>query len=363
MELTNRCNLNCQHCFSGRHGGKDDLSLRILRHVLASAQTCGFDEISFTGGEPTVYPHFVEALRLAYEGGYRFGFVSNGQNFPRMYPRLLPYREKLSVITFSLDGASEETHDRLRGRGTFRKLMQAISVCVVADLPFTLNMVVTAHNRHEVGEMAQLARGLGSRGLRFGHLMPNHITTAQGFDLSPWARKEVEAEIWHLRDTYSIPIAMAPGYHTTNLFPCGPLKVQELNIDCQGNLTRCCHLSSHGDGVGQGDVIGNLSEMSFTEAYQRLVQENEQFHQKKLAHLAGGRFRDSDFFPCWYCSLYYRKVDWLKEVEDHPWAELMRDRLTEVEEPSLTRHPVEFSSIYHEESAHADNNRQNHPSP
>jgi MoaA/NifB/PqqE/SkfB family radical SAM enzyme len=337
VELTNRCNLKCQHCFSGRHGGRDDLPLAVLEMVLGEARAYGFDEISFTGGDPTVYPHFIEATRLTDEAGYNFGFVTNGQNFPTIYSELLPYRERLRMITFSMDGASESTYERLRGRGAFRKVMQAISVCVAEGLPFTLNMVVTAHNRHEIEKMAELATKLGSHGLRFGHLMLSRLTTAQGFDLSPWERKVVEAEIWHLRSRYPIAIGMAPGFHTTDLFPCAPLRMQEVNIDCHGRLTTCCHLSSHGDGAGEGDVAGNLNQMSFGKAYRQLQEENAHFRQVKAQHLTAGSFTDSDFFPCWYCSLYYRKVDWLQQLPNHAWTPLQWKQYgAEAEAESIT---------------------------
>jgi MoaA/NifB/PqqE/SkfB family radical SAM enzyme len=322
IELTNRCNLNCHHCFSGRHGGRDDLPLAILERVWAEAKCDGFDLLSFTGGDPTVYRHFAQALRRTAEAGYRFTFNTNGWNFASTYMKVLPYRQQLEIIVFSLDGASEATHDRLRGRGSYRRVMQAVSICVMEDLPFAINMVITAHNRHELRAMAQLAPRLGSRGLRFGHLMPAPLTTAQGFDLSPWERKQVEAEIWHLRSESSIPIAIAPGYHTTNLFPCTPLHLQEVNIDCHGNLTKCCHLSGHGEGMGDGDVIGNLGEMSFREAYHRLVEENQRFHQSKVERLRNRAFQDADFFTCWYCSNHYKKVDWLQAHPDHPWLSL-----------------------------------------
>ena len=326
IELTNRCNLSCQHCFTGRHGGSDDLPLPTLQKILDQAKDSGFDHLSFTGGDPTVHARFPEVLRMTSEADYEFSFVTNGWNFTTIYPCLLPYRANLKVITFSLDGATEEMHDTLRGQGSYRRVMKAISVCVVKRIPFTFNMVVTAHNRHELELMAQTATRLGSRGLRFGHLMPELTTTLQGFDLSPWERKLVEAEIVELNGRFPIPIGMAPGYHTTSLFPCAPLQMQEINIDCKGNVTKCCHLSSHGGGVGQGDVAGNLNDMSFTEAYLKLVEENEQFHQLKIGHLRSGNFKDSDFFPCWYCEVYYRKVDWLKKFKGHPWSELIQER-------------------------------------
>lgn len=320
IELTNRCNLRCQHCFAGRHGGNNDLPLPILYKVLDEARCNGFDEISFTGGEPTLYRHFTQALQMTYEAGYRFGFVSNGQNFPLIYPRLQPYQDRLVAITFSLDGADQETHDQLRGPGSFRKVMAAISICVVQKLPFTINMVVTSHNRHQLAEMVGLVARLGGHGLRFGHLMHSRLTTHQGFDLTPQERKAVEQEIRALNEQSPIPIAMAPGYYTTDLFPCAPLQGKEVNIDYQGNFTKCCHLSSHGEGVGQKDMMGNLSRISFGQAYQRLLCENQQFQKSKKHHFAGKTVQDEDFFPCWFCSLQYEKVGWLATTRTSPWS-------------------------------------------
>jgi MoaA/NifB/PqqE/SkfB family radical SAM enzyme len=301
------------------------LPLDILDRIVAEAKATGFEQLAFTGGDPTVHPQFPEVLRRTFEAGYQFSIVTNGWNFVSVYPRILPYREQLSIITFSLDGATEATHDRLRGKGSYQRVMRAISVCVAENLPFTFNMMVTAHNRHELAEMARLAARLGSRGLRFGHLMPALLTTLRNFDLSPAERKEVEAEVRSLVAECPVPIVMAPGYFTTSLFPCTPLQMQEVNIDCRGNMTKCCQLSGHGEGVGQADIIGNLRDMSFARAYQQMVKENEQFREQKMRHLASGSFKETDFFPCWYCSLYYKKVDWLKQFSNHAWSGLIRE--------------------------------------
>ena len=291
IELTNRCNLSCHHCFDGRHSADGDLKIEIIEKILLSAKAHGFEHLSFTGGDPTVHPGFIEILKMVFEARYNFSFVTNGWNFTKIYGKILPYRDRLTGITFSLDGAREETHDRLRGRGSYRRVMKAVSICVVKDIPFTFNMVITSHNRGEVEEMVELATKLGSRGLRFGHLMPTPLTTMQNLDLSPAERREVETIIWQLQKTFPIPIVMAPGYYTTNLFLCAPLQMQEFNIDWRGNVTKCCHLSGHGDGVGNEDVIGNLGEMTFSEAYERLVEANRKFHREKLEHYAGVTLR------------------------------------------------------------------------
>jgi len=325
VELTNRCNLSCRHCFAGRHGGRDDLPLEVLDKLLAGAKELGIERLAFTGGEPTLHPRFPEIVRRTSEAGYEFSLVTNGQNFPSIYAHILPYRQQLGVVTFSLDGATEETHEHLRGKGAYIKVLQAVSICVVDKIPFTFNFTVTAHNRHELEDMARLATNLGSHGLRFGHLLPTPSAVSHNLTLSPEGRKAVEKEIRDLRRKYPLPVAMAPGYYTTELFPCAPLQGQELNVDCLGRLSKCCHLSSQGDGAGQRDVLVDLNTESLHHAYRYWTEENRQFHRRKESHFASGTFVDTDFFPCWYCSLYYRKVDWLRETDNRPWAGLVRE--------------------------------------
>ena len=58
IELTNRCNLCCLHCFTERHAATGDLPLTILDQVLHEGKGCGIDHLAFTGGEPTIHRQF-----------------------------------------------------------------------------------------------------------------------------------------------------------------------------------------------------------------------------------------------------------------------------------------------------------------
>lgn len=320
VELTNRCNLECGHCFSGRHGGSDDLPLEVLKTVLEGARSHNFEHINYTGGDPTVHTRFPEVIKLTYDSGFRFSFVTNGWNFTTIFPRIAMFRDRLKIVTFSLDGATEQTHDDLRGANSFRRVMKAVVFCHGEKLPFSINMVITKQNRHEIPLMTKLAANLGARSLRFGHLMPNFQTTIRGADLSPWERKEVDAEIHEVRRSSNFAIGMGPGFHTTDLAPCAPLNLQEVNVDVNGNLTKCCHLSSHGEGAGNDDVMGHLPVESFSDAYARLVRDNERFMSEKRAMLARGEMQDTDLFSCWFCSVSYGKVEWLRKIKTGPWS-------------------------------------------
>jgi MoaA/NifB/PqqE/SkfB family radical SAM enzyme len=321
IELTNRCNLRCQHCFEERHAATGDLSLEIIEKVLREGKDCGIDHLAFTGGEPTIHNQFPEIIRRVCDAGYEFSFVSNGTNFQRVCPLLILQHQWFAGVTFSLDGAREETHNRLRGKGSYRSVMQAASICVFKDLPFTFNMVLTAQNRHEVEEMVSLAKSLGSRGVRFGHLMPTPETAMRGLDISPQERRQVEAEIWRLQKSAAVPVGMSPGYFSESpFFPCAPLELEEFNLDYRGNLTLCCHLSGY-SGSNQGtDVMANLHEVSLAEACEQFRRRVAIYLTDKRERINRGEFGELDHFPCWYCVKYLGKVPGLKNMLQHSWA-------------------------------------------
>ena len=326
VELTNRCNLRCGHCFDERHAATGDLPFEVLETVLRDGRACGIDHFSFTGGEPTLHRRFGEIVRRVSEAGYTFGFVSNGSRIPRVYPLLVEHRARFAGATFSLDGAREETHDRLRGKGSYRQVMRAASIFVLRDLPFTLNMVLTARNRAEVVEMVALAARLGAGGVRFGHLMTTPETTEGGLDLSPRERREVETEIWRLRDSVSLPVAMAPGYYSESpFFPCGPLELEEFNLDYRGNLTLCCQLSGYNGAGGLRDRIGNLEEISLTEACDRFRARVATYVADKRAKVARGDFGEVDHFPCWYCVKYLGVSGGVGSLPGYPGSPARRE--------------------------------------
>lgn len=300
VELTTRCNLCCRHCLLAETEARRDLPIELVEKLLAEARPEGFDVAAFTGGEALLHPQFKQAVGLAGRWGYRFGVVTNGWGFPGVAAALDRYREWLEVVTFSLDGSTESSHDWLRGEGSFRRLMAAMGVCVVLRLPFTVNTAITRQNQHELEGIADLAAELGSKGIRFGHLAPG--TTAGELELALTERRVIEARIRLIGGRSRIPVALAPGCATTDLFPCGALRGEEVSVDCEGNLIWCCQLPAGGNRW----VAGNLREAHFADLLRRWTRRRERFREVKIERLRAGRMKDPDFLPCSYCAEFWK---------------------------------------------------------
>jgi MoaA/NifB/PqqE/SkfB family radical SAM enzyme len=302
VELTNRCNLSCLHCFPERNAGGRDLPFAILEKVFSEARNCGIDHLTFTGGEPSLYRGFDRVVAGTCDAGCRFSFVSNGTRFLRLLPLLTRHRAWLQTLTFSLDGAREQTHDRQRGPGSFRQVARAATVCIVRDIPFTFNMVLTSRNVSEIPHMIELAKKLGARGVRFGHLMPESRPRRSDLFLTAHERRAAESEIRELARIAPLPVAMAAGYFSEDpYFRCAPLSLTEYNLDCLGNMTFCCQLSGHPDMASGPDRIGNLHEISLAEACLRFRRFAATYMEDKRRFVERGEFREIDHFPCHYC--------------------------------------------------------------
>jgi MoaA/NifB/PqqE/SkfB family radical SAM enzyme len=320
IELTNRCDLRCPHCFGERHAATGDLPLAVVDKVIAEGSACGIGHLCFSGGEPTLHRHFRTIVERTSAAGYDFSIVTNGRSFPELSSLLVTHRDRFRGVTFSLDGARESTHDRSRGPGSFRRVMRGASVCFFKQLPFTFNMVLTRDNRAEIEEMVALAARLGSRGIRFGHLMFTPENTKSSPALSPAERREVEEQIWHLRKSAPVPVDIAPGYFSESpFFPCGPLVLEEYNLDYQGNLTLCCHLSGYAGPNAGEDVIGNLHDIALVDACRRFHSRVATYLADKRARVEQGALSELDHFPCWYCVKYLNKVNASDDFPGTAW--------------------------------------------
>jgi MoaA/NifB/PqqE/SkfB family radical SAM enzyme len=75
LELTNRCNLQCVHCYTESHpgsGDRDVLTTAQYESVMRQAYALGCRRLQFIGGEPQLHPDFLRLLGVAKETGFEF---------------------------------------------------------------------------------------------------------------------------------------------------------------------------------------------------------------------------------------------------------------------------------------------------
>jgi radical SAM protein with 4Fe4S-binding SPASM domain len=84
LELTNRCNLQCVHCYTESHansGDRDVLTKQDYESILIQAYDVGCRQVQFIGGEPQLNRDLKSLLRTARETGYEFIEVFSNLTF------------------------------------------------------------------------------------------------------------------------------------------------------------------------------------------------------------------------------------------------------------------------------------------
>jgi len=322
VELTNRCNLKCFHCLRNREAGRADLSLAILEKLLIQAHAYRVKHIGFTGGEPTLHPGFEEIIDLTVSHDYTYHVVTNGWNFEEVFPLLMKHnrRRLLRGMSFSLDGASEDIHDRQRAPGSYRRLMKAISICHARGIEFSLQMSINRANRDEIEGLALLGGKLGATRVYFAYVQPTPELVEGDLLLSPEEQEEIRAVISRLATLLKVNLLISPGYRIDDtFFHCRALDMEMLTVDYRGNLVFCCQLSGYAGGGGNDDVIANLADTDLFTAHSLLVDRIASFYKERIRRIAAGNLHPLDQYPCFYCAGYFSKLGWLDKFPHNPW--------------------------------------------
>jgi radical SAM protein with 4Fe4S-binding SPASM domain len=114
VQITERCNLHCAHCFvsAGREGIDMDLA-RIEFELLPQLAEAHVERVTLTGGEPFAHPHVVEIAELARKRQMGVTICTNGTLIAE---EAMAELGELGVkMNVSLDGFSAASHGRFRG--------------------------------------------------------------------------------------------------------------------------------------------------------------------------------------------------------------------------------------------------------
>lgn len=123
------CNIECTHCFissSPRNRSHEMLSLTDVQDRLDEARELGVREYYFTGGEPFMNREILPILEATLRQGPAT-VLTNGMLLTtaicRRLRELFDASEYSLDLRVSLDGFDRETHDAIRGRGVWDKVM------------------------------------------------------------------------------------------------------------------------------------------------------------------------------------------------------------------------------------------------
>lgn len=155
---TSRCNLKCAYC---THGVRNrDMPLNMLHKIMDEAKKLGVCMVSFSGGEPLLYPHIIEAACYAQKKGFFTNLNTNGMLITKENAVLLA--DAFDTIRISLDGIGI-VHDKIcRVKGSYKKVLNSISMLNKIGkkkAKIGINFVVSKENEKSARKVATALAG------------------------------------------------------------------------------------------------------------------------------------------------------------------------------------------------------------
>jgi radical SAM protein with 4Fe4S-binding SPASM domain len=250
IEITNRCPLECAHCYNNlpmndAGARRRELSTEEHKRVLDELSELGCLWLLFTGGEIFARADFFEIYTYARSKGFLITLFTNATLITERVADFLAENPPFTMEV-TLYGRTKATYESLTGiPGSFEKCIRGIHLLLERKLPLKLKTVALTINRHELKAMKAFAEELGVE-FKFDPMINPRIDCSH----SPLAVRLTPADVVALdfedpqrvSEWRRLAIECAPPLpqdgEARMLYECGG-GVNSFAIDPYGDLTIC----------------------------------------------------------------------------------------------------------------------------
>lgn len=160
LELTQKCNLNCAHCYNAHPTG-EMLSLDEIKSILDQLVELGSLDLVITGGEPLTSKHFVDVLHYAKKRNFCITVKTNA-----ILVNDYILREMLKALVVevqvSLYSTIDKEHEAItQTPGSLKKTITGIKKMLDSGLSVSLSCPVTKLNYRSLNLVNDFANNLG----------------------------------------------------------------------------------------------------------------------------------------------------------------------------------------------------------
>lgn len=149
LELTNRCNERCTHCYIEDFSDdeKKVLNLEQWYHILQELRCAGTFYIILMGGEAMLNPLFWPILARSRDLNFHTSMITNGLKIQNSETAERLKSHGLQNATISLYSTDAQIHDSMtKVRGSHAKTLRAIELCREQNISVAINCLLTKQN-------------------------------------------------------------------------------------------------------------------------------------------------------------------------------------------------------------------------
>ena len=158
IDITTHSNLRCSYCshFSSDGDVDKDLSLDEWRKFFNECSSIGIMNICLCGGEPLYRTDIRQIIESIVENKMRFSVLSNGTLIDDDLAKFLKNTRRCNSVQVSIDGSDADSHDKFRGKGSFKKALNGLEILLRNKLPVTTRVTLNKYNYRRFPETAKM---------------------------------------------------------------------------------------------------------------------------------------------------------------------------------------------------------------
>lgn len=153
-EITERCQLKCQHCCNEHRRDGRELSLDQAKDIVDELHEHSIDKLILTGGDPLMYANVIELIDYAKTKDMKVSISTNGIMLDLLSEKLKKVKPDKLII--GLDGFSSKSNDVFRGiDGAFNTVMTGINKLKNSGIKIDIHCVITTLNINEIASLSE----------------------------------------------------------------------------------------------------------------------------------------------------------------------------------------------------------------
>lgn len=294
VELTNKCDLNCDFCSRNRKYNSIDIKLleRFLKENNKLENPINVFELGW-GGNPLLHKNIKEIIKLFHNYNLRINTVTNGFNLLNILQKFED--NVLSGIHFTilLDSPNEKKNDMIMGkRNAFKRTLSALNYLKSRNLSYDILMRLTSKNYDDIENMIELCKMNRSNLLVPIEVFP-HIKNRELL-LDDEMKLKVMNTVCELRSKGE-PIHKVIQFEKPPS-NCTYLRYKRLFINSRYNLG-FCHFLAH---LSKNEIT-DCRKYSFNQLLQINNIVRRKFVEKKEREMGNWKYPRQTASPCSYC--------------------------------------------------------------
>lgn len=159
LYLTNKCRLNCKHCFKSdlSESLNRDMTFDEVKIVVSQARELSISlgipvRFVLIGGDPLLHPDFYNIAKFIGTSGFMYTIKGNPLNKHASKQLAKLKSSGLDRYQISIDGL-DNFHDWIRGEGEFKKAIKSILYLRKQRIASIIRVTLFHENQHEILEL------------------------------------------------------------------------------------------------------------------------------------------------------------------------------------------------------------------